>query len=302
MRKYFVVIAILLSVSVSSQNRWSPDFQKYIDQYKDIAIKEMERWNIPASITLAQGLLESGAGKSDLAIRGNNHFGIKCHDWTGPTMHHDDDRRKECFRVYNSAYESYEDHSKFLASRERYRSLFFLDKTDYKGWARGLKAAGYATNPKYPQRLIDIIQLYKLYQYDTAEGYDKVMYEHTKMETSANVTPHQLKMYNENYYIRARQGDTFRSLGKEFDISYKKLAKYNERDKNDKIVEGEIIWLKKKQKKAPREYEGRPHYVKSGESIYSIAQTYGIRLKYLFKMNNLSSEYKIRVGDPIRLR
>ena len=159
---FFVAIIFLMPMTVSAQIRWNSAYQTYIDQYKDIAIEQMLKYHIPASITLAQGVFESGAGRSELTRKGNNHFGIKCHGWTGRTTYHDDDAKGECFRAYNNAYESYEDHSKFLVSGQRYRNLFKLSVTDYKGWARGLKAAGYATNPRYADKLIDIIQLYKL--------------------------------------------------------------------------------------------------------------------------------------------
>ena len=138
--------------------KWNSAYQEYIDQYKDLAIEQMQKYRIPASITLAQGVFESGAGRSELTRKGNNHFGIKCHGWTGRTTYHDDDAKGECFRAYKNAYESYEDHSKFLASGQRYRSLFKLSVTDYKGWARGLKAAGYATNPRYATIVTYLIQ------------------------------------------------------------------------------------------------------------------------------------------------
>ena len=302
MRKIFVSIALCATLFASAQMRWNQAYQQYIDQYKDVAIEQMQRYGIPASITLAQGIFESGAGRSELALRANNHFGIKCNGWTGRTSYHDDDARGECFRAYDNAYESFEDHSKFLAGRQRYRQLFDLKKDDYKGWARGLKAAGYATNPQYADRLIEIIQLYKLYQYDRAKGYDKFMSEHTK-DHQANGQPlHSIKVFNKNYYLIARRGDTFKSIADEIGISYRKLAKYNERDKRDQLEEGEIVWLKKKQKKAPKDYKGRRHYVKNGESMYSIAQNYGIRLKNLYKMNHLSPDYQLRVGDALRLR
>jgi len=301
--KTMVLTAFLMvSLVCSAQSKWTPTYQQYIDQYKDCAIEQMLKWKIPASITLAQGLLESGAGRSELARKGNNHFGIKCHDWTGAMVYHDDDSRNECFRAYNSAFESYEDHSKFLAKRGRYSSLFNLKTTDYKGWAYGLKAAGYATDPKYPQRLIDIIQLYKLYEYDRARSYDKFMTKHTKDVQVAGQPLHLIKIYNKNYYIIGRRGDTFRTIGQEIGISYKKIAKYNERDKDSPIQEGEIIWLKKKQKKAAKEYKGRKHYVRQGESMYSIAQKYGIRLKSLYKRNHLSPDYDLRIGDELKLR
>ena len=283
--------------------KWNQRYQQYIDQYKDIAIEQMQRWKIPASITLAQGIFESGAGQSELAVKGNNHFGIKCHGWTGRTLYHNDDQQDECFRAYPSAFDSYEDHSRFLANGQRYRSLFSLKTTDYKGWARGLKAAGYATNPQYADRLIELIQLYRLYQYDTATTYDHFMADHAKDRPAVvGQQLHPIKIYNKNYYLYARRGDTFKSIGEEIGISYRKIAKYNERDKKDALQEGEIIWLKKKQTKAPKEYKGRVHYVRQGESMYSIAQTYGIRLKSLYKLNRLSPDYDLRVGDALRLR
>lgn len=302
MRKIFLFVALWLSLLVHGQARWNQAYQQYIDQYKDIAIEQMHRWKIPASITLAQGLFESGAGKSDLVRKGNNHFGIKCHGWTGRTVYHNDEKRNECFRAYSSAYESYDDHSRFLASSQRYSSLFKLKKTDYKGWARGLKSAGYATNPQYANKLIEIIQLYKLYKYDKAKSYDRTMAKHAKSKSVYGMPLHPVKLYNKNYYVIARRGDTFRSIADEVGVSYRKLASYNERNKNDVIEEGEVIWLKKKRKNAPKEYKGRFHYVKAGESMYTISQTYGIQLKSLYKMNNLTPEYSIRVGDALRLR
>ena len=299
------VVLTLLSLSLQGamgQSKWNQRYQQYIDQYKDIAIEQMLKWKIPASITLAQGLLESGAGNGRLATKANNHFGIKCHGWKGRTIYHDDDARGECFRSYSSAYESFEDHSRFLSSGQRYKGLFKLRLTDYQGWARGLKAAGYATNPRYASQLIDIIQLYRLYQYDKATGYDKFMSQHAKDHRVGGQQLHPIKIYNKNYYIVAREGDTFRLIGEEINISYRKIARYNERDKNDPLKPGEIIWLKKKQKKAPKEYKDRLHYVRAGESMYSIAQKYGIRLKSLYKMNNLSPDYDLRIGDELRLR
>lgn len=291
----------LMPSSLSAQMKWNSAYQTYIDQYKDIAIEQMLKYHIPASITLAQGVFESGAGRSELTCKGNNHFGIKCHGWTGRTTYHDDDAKGECFRAYNNAYESYEDHSKFLVSGQRYRNLFKLSMTDYKGWARGLKAAGYATNPRYADKLIEIIQLYKLDRYDKAKTYDKFFARHSRDHAKDNQL-HAIHTFNGNYYINVRRGDTFRSLADELGISYRKLAKYNERDKHDKLVPGEIIYLEKKAKRAPKSYKGRLHYVRAGESMYSIAQLYNIRLKYLYKMNKLSPDYQLKVGDSLRLR
>lgn len=152
MKKSFLAILFIFFISVPAmaQMQWNRPFQQYFDQYKDVAIDQMRRYRIPASITLAQAVLESGAGKSELAVKGNNHFGIKCHGWTGRAVYHDDDENNECFRAYNSVLESFEDHSKFLATSNRYSSLFKLKVTDYKGWAYGLKSCGYATNPAMP--------------------------------------------------------------------------------------------------------------------------------------------------------
>ena len=293
---------LLFAAAVSAQSRRNSAYQQYIDQYKDLAIEQMKRYKVPASITLAQGLLESGAGLSELARRGNNHFGIKCHTWSGPKVYFDDDAANECFRSYSSVRDSYEDHSRFLASGRRYRSLFSLSPTDYKGWARGLKAAGYATNPKYADRLIAIIQLYGLDQYDKAKSYDRFYAKHSSDRQVGGAALHLIYKFNENYYVKARQGDTFASIAAETGISRRRLAKYNERDKNDILAEGDIVYLKKKRRKAPKEYKGRLHYVRQGQSMYTISQLYGIRLKYLYKLNRLTPDYQIKVGDSLRVR
>ena len=304
MKKIVLLVWTLCLVSAASaQMKWNQRYQQYIDQYKDIAIEQMQKWKIPASITLAQGILESGAGNSELAVKGNNHFGIKCHGWDGATMYHNDDANGECFRVYVNAYDSFEDHSIFLAKRERYSQLFRLKLTDYQGWARGLKAAGYATNPKYANMLIELIQLYKLYRYDTEKQYDKWMVEHTKDTPVQGQTQlHPITIYNKNYYIVARKGDTFRLIGQEIGVSYKKIAKYNERSADDQLVVGEIIWLKKKQKRAPKEYKDHLYYVKPNDSMYSIAQKYGIRLKSLYKLNRMKPDDDLLIGYGLRLR
>lgn len=307
MRKQIIYVLLLLfplTAVRAQQLRWSSQYQTYINQYKDLAIEEMLKYNIPASITLAQGLLESRAGLSDLTIKANNHFGIKCNGgWTGATSYHDDDAESECFRAYNNAFESYEDHSKFL-KKTRYSSLFSLDRTDYRGWAYGLKSAGYATSPTYASKLIGIIELYKLYEYDRARSYDHfIASKESKKHFSGNVFLHPIYQYNKNYYLKARMGDTFRSLSDEVDISSRALARYNERDRDDVLSEGDIIYLKKKRRKADKAFRNRPHTVKQGESMYSIAQFYGIRMKNLYKMNHLSPEfYQIHVGDRLRVR
>lgn len=299
----FLFACLFFISHLSAQMRWNSVYQEYIDQYKDLAIEEMLRYNIPASITLAQGIFESGAGRSELSVKGNNHFGIKCHGWAGRSVYHDDDARNECFRAYDNVLQSYEDHSKFLRYNVRYNSLFTLQRTDYRGWAQGLKACGYATNPRYADKLIELIELYKLYELDKATSYDKFMAKRGGYDkpVSQGMSLHPIKIYNKNYYIIARAGDTFKGIGEEIDISYRKIAKYNERDKHDVLHAGEIIYLKKKQKKADKAYKNRPHVVKVGESMYSIAQRYGIRLKSLYKKNHLSPDYQARVGDTLRV-
>ena len=302
MKRYIFLLFGLFSAILGTsaqQTVWNQRFQDYFDTYKDVAIEQMLKYHIPASITLAQGVLESGAGRSELTRKANNHFGIKCHGWTGRKSYHDDDEQGECFRAYNNAYESYQDHSIFLTSSQRYSSLFRLKQTDYKGWARGLKACGYATSPTYASRLIEIIELYKLYRYDTERHVDK--YQVEQMRHRGGIT-RQVHEFNNNYYVLAKKGDTFRTIADDVEVSYRKLAKFNERDKNDTLEDGECIWLQKKRRKAPREYKGYIHHVKNGESMYSIAQKYGIRLKSLYKMNNLTPDYMIRVGDPLRIR
>lgn len=301
-------IAIIFLFSISSmaswaQMRWNQTYQLYINQYKDLAIREMLQYRIPASITLAQAVFESGAGRSRLARLGNNHFGIKCHDWTGRTIAEDDDALGECFRAYDHPLQSFEDHSKFLVNSSRYRKLFSLSMQDYRGWAHGLKACGYATNPRYAYKLIELIELYKLYVYDSARSYDHAMVEYSGNQTVVNQAKplHPIAIFNKNYYIRARRGDTFKLIGEEIGVSYKKIAKYNERDKDDALTEGEIIFLKKKRKRAPKAFKNRPHIVKNGESLYIIAQIYGMRLSSLYKLNDFTPDHTIHVGDVVRV-
>jgi len=298
-RLIFVLFGLLIILLNVSAQKVKPNqtYRDYFDTWAEVAVQQMIQYRIPASITLAQGVLESGAGKSELARKANNHFGIKCNGWTGRKSYHDDDERGECFRAYDNAYQSYVDHSLFLTSSQRYRRLFDLKRTDYKGWAKGLKACGYATSPTYATRLIDIIETYQLHLYDIGKGYDKKNIYLTQMGEQRRVMS-----FNKNYYIYARRGDTFRRIGEDFDISYRSLARYNERDKNDQLEEGEIIWLQKKRRKAPKEFKNHPHHVEPGESMYIISQRYGIRLKNLYKMNDLPADYVIRTGDLLRVR
>lgn len=262
----------------------------YIEKYQEEAIDQMQRYHIPASITLAQGLLESGAGQSILTRKSNNHFGIKCGSrWTGKKTYHDDDARGECFRVYKNARESYEDHSRFLATNRRYADLFKLKVTDYKGWARGLKKAGYATSPTYATKLIELIELYDLQRLDNA-----------KLNGKWIAFPHETFLANGLLYIIARDGDTFEALSDEFDISPRKLRKYNDLYKGYKLQAGDIIYLEKKHRRARKPYI--IHRVMPGESMYLIAQKYGIRLDRLYKLNDKQSDYSPAVNDLLRLR
>lgn len=300
---FLLFVSLFVFQHVCAQMRWNSAYQSYIYQYKDLAIEQMLKYKIPASITLAQGLLESRAGLSDLATKGNNHFGIKCHGWTGRSMNQNDDAENECFRVYDDVRQSYEDHSKFLAFQPRYKRLFTYRLTDYKAWAYGLKACGYATSSSYAQSLINIIELYKLYNYDNSRSYDHFMAQVSgkKKGGIGRGRLHPIHIYNRNYYLVARKGDTFKSIGDEVNISWRKIAKYNERDKHDVLAEGDIVYLKKKQKRAEKQYKNRPHTVKAGESMYDIAQLYGIRLKSLYKKNHLPAYYVPKVGDELRV-
>ncbi len=304
MQKTIVYILLLfLPIGVSAQSTREQRYFDYIDTYKDLAIEQMLKYNIPASITLAQGLLESGAGYSRLATKGNNHFGIKCHNWRGRTMRENDDAPNECFRVYKNARESYEDHSVFLTTERRYASLFKLSRYDYKGWARGLKAAGYATSPTYASSLISLIERYNLSKYDKATKYNKFVTRHEPREDELPYGEdyHPIYMTNRNFYVVAREGDTFMDISRELGISYGTLAKYNERNKKDVLSDGERVYLKKKRSKADKAYKKMPHIVQDGESMYDIAQQYGITLKSLYKMNKLSPNYSIAVGDTLRV-
>ena len=293
MKRYLItVLTIFVCLALQAQTR-NKQYEDYIKKYRELAVDEMKKYHIPASITLAQGLLESGAGQSTLARKSNNHFGIKCgSDWNGKTVSHDDDARGECFRAYKHPKQSYEDHSKFLAGRPRYASLFKLKITDYKGWARGLKKAGYATNPRYADQLIDIIELYDLDKYDKKGGL-KWMKE--------NPNPHQPYIANDLVYIVVRAGDSWKSISNEFDISQRKLRKYNDLYKGYSLQVGDILYLEKKNKKAGKEHI--VHVLRAGESMYSISQKYGIRLKNLYKLNKMDAEDPApEVGTILRLR
>lgn len=270
-------------------------YTAYINQYMNMAVDQMVRSGIPASITMAQALLESQAGQSRLAVKGKNHFGIKCGGrWNGPYMLVNDDAPNEHFRVYRTVAESYDDHSLFLRSNQRYSRLFTLNIYDYKGWARGLKAAGYATNPRYADILIQLIEDYDLQKLDRmAPG---------RGNKGSVAFTHEVWMCNRNFYTIARSGDTFKSLSKEMGVSERKLRKYNEVDRHYQLQEGDIVFFEKKQRQADREWSDTYHRMKDGESLHQLSQRYGMRVETLYKINHLPNDYVPNVGDLILLR
>ncbi len=291
-----LLISAVLFLSMDAQaQRRNARYVEYINKYSDMAVEQMKLHKIPASITLSQGLLESGAGMSELARKSHNHFGIKCGgSWNGRSVRHTDDAPNECFRAYSNPKDSYEDHSLFLKRGARYAFLFKLDITDYKGWARGLKKAGYATDPSYANRLITIIEDYELYKYDTRGG------RSSRKETPTVMQPHQVYISNGIAYVIARDGDTFEGLDKEFDISWKKLVKYNDLHREYTLTNGDIIYLKAKNKKASKQYS--VYVVRDGDSMHGISQAFGIRLKNLYKMNRKDGDYIPEIGDRLRVR
>lgn len=303
---FIVFVYVFALVSVASAQGTTSAFWRYIENYKDMAIDQMQRYRIPASITLAQGLCESGAGQSKLAREAHNHFGIKVGmNWTGPYVILSDDRPDDRFRKYRTDDESYEDHSRFLSNNQRYASLFRLNITDYKGWARGLKACGYATNPRYADMLIKIIEDYNLMQFDsghTGGRYRPHQSGTAAVEANTFYSEHIVYHVNKNYLIIANRNDTWERIASETGVSKRKLLKYNDLPKDAQLHIGDVIYLQKKQSKADKAYRAAPHIVQPGESLHSIAQLYGVRLKALYKINHLPADYEIKVGDEIWVR
>ena len=304
MRKVSILLA-LFSVSFSMtyaavEKKFTQ--KEYIDQYKSIAVSQMMQNKIPASIIMAQGILESGYGNSVLAQKANNHFGIKCHDWKGETFFIDDDKPNECFRNYNTAGDSYKDHSEFLTGRSRYASLFTLQITDYKGWANGLKAAGYATNPKYPQLLIDLIERLKLDELDNVaiETSNPVRYIANTNKISMDNQHTVLIHANKIKYVVAKKGDTFYRISKEFQMGLWQLYKYNDfGNRKDVLEEGDIIYLQPKRKRS----KSKSFSVTSPVSLRMISQLEGVKLKSLLDKNTVTSPDEIlSKGEKINLR
>lgn len=283
------------------------DQVEYIEKWKGEAVRQMKMYAIPASITLAQGVLESGNGNSELAKKSNNHFGIKCHaGWEGGRTYHDDDEKGECFRVYDDAKDSYEDHSKFLL-RDRYASLFELDLDDYKGWAKGLKKCGYATNPKYPELLITIIERHDLNKLDDLDYQfieESVASNDAKKEERKvrNVSGHNgrniMTTVNGIQYVLAKKGDDMKSLSKELDMMPWQFRSYNEVGKNHSFKNGDIIYLQPKKLKGSELW----HVVEKGETLWSISQKYGVKTKALLKKNRIEAGAALRPGQKLSLQ
>lgn len=288
----------IITVFSAEAQRKNSSYIKYIDRYNSLAVQHQKKHGIPASITLAQGLLESGAGMSKLARESNNHFGIKCHSgWKGGRSYHDDDKPGECFRQYRKAEDSYEDHSLFLTGHSRYSGLFKLRITDYKGWARGLQKYGYATDRAYANKLIKLIEDYELYRFDSGKGIRK---SNRKQQAEAPAIRRTVYKTYGLIYVVALPDDSFDRIARDLNFKPKNLIKYNEVPEDFPLQPGDIVYLQKKKKKADK-----PHYdhvVKIGESMHDIAQQYGIRIKNLYKMNRKDPEYIPTEGDVLKLR
>ena len=300
MRKLIIYILIFVCLKVHAQSGPGNKRLEYFERYRDLAMEEMNRSGVPASITLAQGALESGDGTSRLALQANNHFGIKCHDdWNGKTMKHDDDRKNECFRKYGSVEESYRDHSDFLNDKSRYASLFELDPTDYKGWARGLKKAGYATSPTYDKTLIRIIEEYDLLQYDLLVM-NHIHYRSKPDASPVPVSGRRIMENNRVKYIIAKAGDSFLSLSSELDKLEWELPRYNDLTPYDSIVEGQIIYVQPKRNKAG--VGNKIHTIKTGESMYEVSQLYAVKLVRLYDLNQIPYGTEPETGSVLQLR
>ncbi len=320
MRRLF---AVLLFALVLLPLRADDKRRQYILQYKDIAVEQMLSSGIPASITLAQGCLESGNGTSTLATQANNHFGIKCRNWTGRTIRHDDDLKNECFRSYTSPEQSYRDHSDFLRYNDRYSFLFDLDPTDYKAWARGLKKAGYATDPAYPEKLIRIIEDYELYRYDIISAGDAkgsasavvlppspaTLERPRQVEAPLQFKPRSVGSVTIDYtfyekhgvlYIIANGTETYASLARQFNLFRREIMRYNEEKKDHTIPAGTIVYLQAKRGQSSKDLAA--HVVEEGETMKSLSQRFAVKLKNLYKFNNLRPGSEPAPGSLIKLR
>lgn len=296
---YISICCLLLMTGLAAASglpQTAPDYRTdYILKYKDAAISQMQSSGIPASITLAQACLESGFGTSRLAREGNNHFGIKCHDYKGRKMYVDDDVKDDCFRVYDRVEDSFQDHSDFLRFRSRYAFLFDLDPTDYKGWAYGLKAAGYATDPQYAVRLIDLIERYGLQQYDTVVSPDELpvtpvvakLPEQVKLKESSPLykisLQREILKRNNVMFVVANGYESFYSIAREFNLFRWEVLRFNDERKDRLLQDGEVVYIEAKKKQADKYLD--KHVVEEGESMRIISQQYAVKEKYLYKYN-----------------
>lgn len=304
-RIFYILLSINLLAVAQTLN---PAYLSYIEQYHQLAEKQEKEHRIPASIVLAQGLLESGAGQSDFAKQSNNHFGIKCNnDWTGQKIYHDDDQKSECFRKYDQVIDSYEDHAIFLKNRTRYSFLFNLAPTDYEGWAQGLKKAGYATDPTYAYKLISIIEGYDLHRFDLANNSNGNNSNNTKTEENRGsmgiiqaIANHQVFKVNGVKFVTSNSGDTYVAIADEFNLSEARVREYNEIDSNTSLSIGIRVFIESKKNKASTESE--THVVQDGESMYSIAQDYAIKVESLYLLNKIPFTEGASLGQALKLR
>lgn len=320
---HFLLFVVAVAGSLSLRAQSKSVIETYILKFRDIAMAEMARTGVPASITLAQGIHETGAGTSHLVLKSNNHFGIKCKaEWTGEKVYHDDDARGECFRRYDDPYISYKDHSDFLRNRSHYASLFNLDPEDYEGWAHGLKKAGYATNPKYPQILIKLIRDYNLQDYtlivlgkkernefdpswagntstSATETASLIMAESSdENNVFKPVYPEGVFSINETKVIAVSKGTSYLRIAEENNISLARLLEFNDLANGDIAPADGLLFLQRKRKTGAQE----THTVAAGETLYSIAQAEGIRLESLLQYNKLSAGMQVAEGEKLNLK
>jgi len=307
--------SILITLSLITINLFflqgqtkSPAFEAYINKYKDLAIQLQKEYKIPASIKLAQGLLESAAGTSRLARVGNNHFGIKCkEEWRGGRMYHDDDAKNECFRTYDSAEESYLDHARFLSERIYYVSLFDLNILDYKSWAYGLQRCGYATDPFYGSKLVSLIETYGLNKYDRAQTTEKRVPADdiykilvSKPEYPEIKWKRRIFETNNVHYVSAKTDDTYEIISNDTRLKLKRLLKYNDINAGHSLKGGDMVFIQAKKSQASKEH--KMHIVQAGDSMHSISQIYGMKMKSLYKFNKLKDDYIPKQGDILKVR
>ena len=310
MKKMFIAIVLLLGLLGLSAKDDTPQ-ERYVKKYADMAVKEMVRSGVPASITLAQGMLESGSGMSKLATQGNNHFGIKCHKgWEGKSMKVDDDAPNECFRVYSSVADSYKDHSDFLRYRDRYKFLFDLERTDYKGWAYGLKKAGYATDPGYPAKLIKYIEEYKLYKYDVLSKVEEkevplspLVIEAPKMAREEFHFPLTRELFSKNGvpFVYSLEGETYRSIAKYYHLFLQEILRFNDLRKDEELLPGTVVYLSFKENHTQ---PGLDKYIieQDGEDFHAICQRFAVKEKAILKLNGWKKAPFLAEGDEIKLR